>query len=208
MEPITYSLNDIAVLIKRHSHDVRNVLNGMELELTLLEETNASPAARDAIERLRDAGTELGRLVRDLSAAYSLEPAASLPAIQIAELWQADAHRIASGTTLNWTMRLASENVSAEAGLLRCILKEMVTAAIRLAGKRPLQIDCRCEDGRVVFEITTSKGQAGASVVEGQQSYWATLGRLAERNQITTEPRTLTADDSFPMRVSLPVAAA
>ncbi len=208
MEPIAYSLNDIAVLVKRQSHDVRNILNGMELEMTLLEENNPTPATREVIERLRDASEELNRLVQGLLAAYSLESPTSLPAIQVAELWQADARRTASGVAVNWTMRLGSESVSGEAGLLRCVLKEVLALAIRFAGKRSLQIDCRCEGGRVIFEITTSEGQADAGLVEAQQSFWTALGRLAERSQITIEPRTLTMDGSFPIRASLPVATA
>ena len=208
MEPIAYSLNDIAVLVKRHSHDARNILNGMELEMTLLEENNPTPATREAIERLREGSVELNRLVQGLLAAYSLESPTSLPAIHVAELWQADARRTASGATLNWTMRLGSESVSGEAGLLRCVLKEVLALAIRFAGKRSLQIDCRCEGGRVIFEITTSEGQANAGMVEAQQSFWTALGRLAERSQITMEPRTLTMEGSFPMRASLPVVTA
>jgi signal transduction histidine kinase len=205
MEPIAYSLNDVAVLVKRHSHDVRNILNGMELEMTLLEETNTTPATREAIERLREASVELNRLVQGLLAAYSLESPTSLPAIQVAELWQADVWRIASGAALNWSMRLGSESVSGEAGLLRCVLQEVLALAIRFAGKRSLQIDCRCEGGRVIFEITTSEGQANAGMVEAQQLFWTALGRLAERSQIVVEPRTLTMEGCFPMKASLPV---
>lgn len=208
MKPIAYSLDDIAVLVKRYSHEVRNVLNGMELELTLLEEGNANPTAREAIERLRDASVEMSRLMQSLSAAYSLESLTSLPAIQVAELWQADARRTASGAALTWNLRLGSEIVSGEAGLLRWVLKETLLLAIRLAGKRSIQIDCRCEEARLIFELTTSEGQSNASIVEAQQSFWAALVRLAERSQITMQPRTLTLTGNFPMRLSLPVVTA
>src|SRR5689334_20844337 len=106
METVSYSLNDIALMIKRHCHDVRNVLNGMELELTLLDEASTGAATREAIDRFRNSNTEIGRLVQALSSAYSMEPPAVLPAIQIAELWNADSGHVAPGVDLQWSSRL------------------------------------------------------------------------------------------------------
>ena len=49
MESPSYSLSDISRVVKRHTHDVRNALNGMELELALLEENTNDLSARAAI---------------------------------------------------------------------------------------------------------------------------------------------------------------
>ena len=62
-----YPLCDVAVITKRHVHDVRNALNGMELELTLLEGTAKGSETRDAVNRLRQAVSETGRLIQRMA---------------------------------------------------------------------------------------------------------------------------------------------
>lgn len=206
MEPISYSLSDIGVLIKRHSHDVRNVLNGMELELTLLDEAGSHPDARAAIGKLRDANSELGRLVQRLAATFSDEPPGPLPALQVAERWQADARFVLPDTALEWKLELAEESIWAEASLLRSVLQEMLALAPRLAGRGALRIHCHHTMDKVLFEITSATGSASPGAIETQQQFWAALARLAERSQITMEPLVLTTETTFPLRISLPFA--
>jgi len=205
METISYSLNDVALIVKRHTHDLRNALNGIELELMVLEGEVTDAATRKAIERLRDSGAELSRLIQGLSSKYSLEGVGSVPAIQMAELWNADARYVAAGVEVEWNIRLASECVVVEVGLVRSLLKDMLELAVRIRGKRPLQIECRCEGGCIQFSIATASGAVGAGIVESQQTYWAALRRLGERTQAAITPVRLSCADSFPMRISFPI---
>jgi len=207
MPSTSYSLEDVALMIKRHSHDVRNALNGMELELTLLEESATTPEAREAIGRLRESGSEINRLIHALSARYSAEAAMTVPAIQLAEMWNADAARIAEGVPLNWQIQLGVENVAVESALLRCLLKDVLGLALRINGRRGLSIECGCENAHIFFQITAREPQVSPGIIEAQQSYWAALERLGQRSNIVIEPRILTTNGSFPMRVSLPVSS-
>lgn len=205
MEISSYPLNDIAVVIKRHTHDVRNALNGMELELTLLGEGATDPAAREAVKRLREAGAEISRLMQGLSSKYGTESPCVLPAIQIAERWNADARHVASDTPLQWNIQLDGEAVCVDAGLIRSLLKDALEMAVRISRRRPLQVSCRHDEGRVVFEIAAEGGQANAEIIGSQQAYWTALRGLAEHGQILVRPEMLSARGSFPMQLSLPL---
>jgi hypothetical protein len=75
--------------------------------------------------------------------------------------------------------------------------------AVRISGRRSLQINCRCDGEHICFEIAAEDGQTSAGVIDSQQAYWMALGGLAKRGQILMRPETLSPDDSFPMQVSL-----
>jgi len=203
MEP-TYALNEVARVIKRHTHDVRNALNGMELELALLDEAMTEPSARAAIKRLRQANGEIGRLVQALSCKFGTDPPCLIPAVQVAERWSAGARHI--DVAIEWNISLDRESLLAETGLLRSLLEDLLDVAIRLNRKRPLTVHCHAAEGRVVYEINAREGLApGNAVIEAQQAYWAALCRLAERGPGSLFPAVLTATGSFPMRLSLPI---
>jgi signal transduction histidine kinase len=203
MDTPSSPFNDIAAVIKRHVHDVRNALNGMELELTLLAEDISGQAARDAVKRLREAGAEIGRLMQGLSSKYAIESPCVIPAIQIVERWNADARHMASDVRLQWNVQLGGEAVCVEAGLIRSLLKDALEMAVRISGRRSLQINCRCDGEHICFEIAAEDAQASAGIIDSQQAYWTALGGLAKRGQILMRPETLSPDDSFPMQVSL-----
>jgi signal transduction histidine kinase len=207
MEPLSYPISDIALVIKRYSHDVRNALNGMEIELTSLGEAATDPAVLESVKRLREAGAEVGRLIQGLSSKYSTETAAILPVIQIAERWSADARYLAPHNILEWNIVAGSQVVWGEAGLIRSLLKDMLELAVAINGKRSLRIDCRCEEGRAVFTITAREGNKVVRNLDFHQAYWTVLRRLAERNQGIMDPAYLGSSDSSSLRLSFPLHA-
>jgi hypothetical protein len=143
--------------------------------------------------------------MQGLSAKYGRESRCVIPAVQIAERWNADARHVASDTPLQWNVQLSDEAVCVEAGLIRSLLKDALEMAIRISSRRSLQITCRCDGGRICFEIAAEDVQAGAGIVDSQQAYWTALAELAKRGQILMRPAILSPDGSFPIHVSLPI---
>jgi len=205
MEPSSYPRSEIVAVIKRHTHDVRNALNGMELELTLLDESATDPAVRQAVRRLRQAGAEISRLMQGLSSKYAMDPPSLIPAVQLAERWNADARHVAHEVPLRWNVQLGGELVCVDAGLVRSLLKDTLEMAVRIGGQQGFQINCRCGSVRAVFEIASEGGETATGISEVQQAYWAALRGLAERAQVLIEPATLSPHGSFPMRLSFPL---
>ena len=201
-------LSDVSVLIRHHAHEVRNALNGMELELTLLDHGAPAPGTQEAIARLRQAVTQIGGCVQGLSAKFGTETPSPILALQIAERWAADArHWLASAG--DWQIQLSDEIVCVEPALICTLLLELLEMAVRMAGDAPLLFRCQRERDRVLFEVARaerggdSQGM-GLEMMDAQQSYWTALRRLAERNQGVVEPERL-ASGSTAWRLSLPV---
>ncbi len=199
-----YPLGDVAVITKRHVHDVRNALNGMELELTLLEATAKEAETREAVKRLRECVSETGRLMQRMASRYASQAAASVPALQIAEQWRMDARYVVPDAVLEWSIQVSTESVSVEPGLIRSVLADMLQTAVIMGGRKALRVNCRVDAERVVFEIAMGKGAAIAGMIDGQKGYWTALRRLAERNLATMEPEEL-GPTGFPLRLLLPV---
>jgi hypothetical protein len=200
-------LSDVSVLIRRHAHEVRNALNGMELELTLLDHGAPAAGTHEAIARLRQAVTQIGGSVQGLSAKFSTETPSPVLALQIAERWAADARRWPAGAG-DWQIQLSDEIVCAEYALIRTLLLELLEMAVRMGGGAPLLFRCRRECDRVLFEVaraergSDSEGM-GLELMDAQQSYWVALRRLAERNQGVVEPECLVGSTAW--RLWLPV---
>lgn len=205
MERSPHSPDDVAVMIKRHAHDVRNVLNGMELELTLLGEATIDPSILEAAKRLREAGTEINRLLQGLSSKYSNESPTIIPAVQVAERWTADARHVASAVPLKWNIDLHHQTVRVDPGLIRSVLRDVLDTAVRIHGKGPLQINCYCDESRALFEIAADECRINAGVIGAQHSYWAALRALAERAAMLIEPEALDPHRVFPIRLTLPL---
>jgi len=206
MEPPSYALSDIARVVKRHAHDVRNTLNGMELELALLDEGTKDLSARAAIKRLRDAGSEIGRLMQALSSKYGMDPPCLVPAVQVAERWSAGSRHLSGEISMDWNISLDRECLYVEPGLIRSLLDDILEVAVRLNRKRPIHIQCGADNGRAVYAIKATDGQPPSNaVIDAHQPYWTAMGHLAERCQGAIFPEILTSSGSFPMWLSLPV---
>ena len=203
MDSSTFPSSDLAWLIKRHTHDVRNALNGMECELILLEENCTDAGTREAVNRLRQAGIEIGKLMQGLSAKIGMEPPGALAALQIAERWNIDARPIAAGVPLQWDIQLTDEIVRVDSGLIRSLLKEVLEMVIRSSSQRPLQITCRSEKAQVLFEISIPGESAFPPALRSQQAYWSALRWASGRGEIVLSPEIL--DAPFLIQFSLPL---
>ena len=115
-----------------------------------------------------------------------------------------DARQVVPDTSLEWSIRLGTESVCGEPGVIRTLLADMLQTAVEIDGRKTFQVTCRGEAKRVVFEIGIGEAAGIARMAASHQSYWTALRRLAERNQGMLEPEQL-SPNSFPLRLALPV---
>lgn len=203
----TYSLYDVAIVTKQHVHDVRNVLNGMDLELTLLEIATKDAKQLETVAHLRKSVSKLSNLMQGISAKYATDEAQPTLALHIAERWNFDAIQIAGGVQLKWDIQLTKESVDVESRLIRALLIDLLEQAFKINAQGSLHINCRSEGGNVIFEITTTDKGKHLKVIDTQQTYWSAIRHLAQRNRGIIEPEVLSAD-CFPLRLVLPQSAA
>lgn len=203
-DPFLIPLEEIAAVVKAHAHDVRNSLNGMELEFTLLEENAGQPELKGAVKRLRAEVAHIDRMVRHFSAKYTPERAAPVSALNLAERWKADSARLYPAEALLWEIQMDESMLLVEVGLTRSLLHDLLAIASRNCRQQRLSVRCHREGGAAVFEVAVEKSAAPIRGDELQLIVWNAMCRLSARNHGSLQPENL-AGAAFPLRLTLPV---
>jgi hypothetical protein len=201
MGQVLYPIKDVSLMVKTYSHDLRNTLNGMDLDLTLLSEANSEPSVLEAVKRLQSTATEIGRQVHGLMAKFALESPSQIPVIQIVERWKMDGALLDIEPQVHWTIEPNDEVIYGEASLIRNLLWEMLQLTQRICPKKPLLLTCTCRGGEAVFEATVPAVPAEPRRVQLQQAYWQALQRLAERGACRLQPPLLEEDRPLCLRL-------
>jgi K+-sensing histidine kinase KdpD len=156
--------SDLASFLRQLIHDIRNDLNVLELEVTILEEGSGVGAApRSDVTSLRETIRAAERRLRELSAKFQqLSPVLTLIRVtELAENVQLLAARIDHvGQTGQWTVEATDLLVHADMDLLsEAILEILKNAAAFRAGAQPLNIRFHSEgaDLRIVIQETRSE---------------------------------------------------
>ncbi len=119
----------MAAFIRQHTHDVRNHLNGMDLEAALLAELVSDPEAAESVSRVRGQIRNLAASLRALSTRLA-EPQPQRGPIAAAELfsiWQEQAAPL--GLEIAWSTELGSEQVNVDATAIAGVLHELLVNA-------------------------------------------------------------------------------
>lgn len=144
----------IAAFIRQHTHDVRNHLNGLDLESALITEIVTDPEAAAAVARLRAQIRETANALRTLSSKIS-EPQPSRAPIAARDLfliWQDEGARLGL-EAIAWTQTLGPERVNVDAGELAKAFAELLTNAKKFGDGTGLVAMAAVSGGRVCFEL-------------------------------------------------------
>lgn len=190
--PAALSSDELASIVARHAHDLRNALNGMELELTLLLESSADATVRTAVQRLLEALGQTDRMVRLFSAKLLRESRSVVCATDMAEQWKLDASALLGAQNIAWDIGLHGALVFIEAATIRSVLVDLLAIAMRHHLLGPLRVTWQNRNERAVLEITPDGPASPASACdERQQLFWSALQRLVARDDGRLEPDTL-----------------
>lgn len=201
---VLYPLQDISLMVKTYSHDLRNILNGMDLDLTMLHEASSDANTREAIKRLQATTAEIGRQAQGLISKYGTETPFDIAVIQLAERWRLDAGLLENGPPLHWVVEPSDHLVYGEAGLIRNLLWEMLLISQRIAPRKPLHLTCRCEAERAIFQVAVPNARVELRRAELQDGYWRALGRLAQRGEGQLLPAVLGETQDLLLQLMLP----
>lgn len=196
---------DLNLVVKRHTHDVRNVLNGIEIELTLLDESHAGdPVLKQAFIRMRQTVTELNKLVRGLAAKFGTDTPKEVAALQIAERWRNDSRLMNEEGYLDWDIHLGNETVWLDPSLIRSLLSEGLEMLVRSNPGRPTRVRCWTSAGMVVYQVEPLQwGTDHVRRLLGQQPYWSALRSIGESAGIAMLPEKLESLSVEPLRFEL-----
>ncbi|MEQ1861500.1 MAG: hypothetical protein ABMA13_16385 [Chthoniobacteraceae bacterium] len=156
------SWSHLAQFIRQHTHDVRNDLNGLDLEAALLADLVPDGEGKESVGRMR---AQIRRVAADLHAlaAKFADPRPTLALYAAGELfliWQDQLSALDPAPTVQWSDALGAEQVNVDAAALANVFRELLANAQVFGTGAPLRAAARVEDGQVVFELREPKDAA------------------------------------------------
>lgn len=149
----------IASFVRHLTHDLRNHLNGIELESTLLADSVTDPEGVESLTRIRRQLHEVAHGLRELSAKF-VDPtpmASSIPAVELFMIFKEQADQIEKLPKIDWSHTLEEECVEVDAGGLAFAAKELLFNAGAFGIGERLKVAARAETGNVIYEFCEPK---------------------------------------------------
>lgn len=204
--------------VRQYTHDLRNHLNGLELEAALLAEVVEDPEGVQSVGRLRNQIRTVAGNLRTLSGKFS-EPSPNLSALAAQELfliWEDQAKALGSrGPKVTWNNELSGEKINVDAAAVADVLKELMVNAFVHGSDRTVTARAFYEEGAVHYELrqksvepidpqhwgavpfkSSRRGSYGLGLWEARRLIAANRGKISHR--FDQERSELVSRISFP----------
>ena len=212
---ITWS--QVAAFIRQHTHDVRNALNGLELETELLREVVTGEEATANVARVRKQLRGLAEQMRTLSAIFQ-DPQPVTAPIAARDLWLIWVEKnaaLAEPLAIRWVEELGAEQLFVDAEMIALILRELLLNAAALSRGDLMTATARRRGDEVIFELlvtTKAAAEAGqwsekfsSTRREGYGLNLAAVRRLVEANGATLTQRQVPEEGVTTTQIAFPV---
>lgn len=160
----------VAGFVRQHAHDVRNGLNSLDLETTLLHELVKDEEATASVERVQKQLRALAMQLRSLAALFQ-DPqpvAAPIPARVLLQIWREKHAALQDVLKVHWMDELGDERVNADVGMMATVFRELLTNATAFSTGAPVTVTARAASGEVFFELREPKNEALDTSTWGQ----------------------------------------
>jgi signal transduction histidine kinase len=212
----TISLERVSAFIRQHTHDVRNGLNSLDLETSLLQELIADPEAVACVDRVRRQIRSLAEQMRSLSGLFQIPRpvAAPIAARELLMIWREKHTALAGAPAVYWVDGLGDEMVVADVEMLAWVFRELLMNAASFSEGELLTVIAAPTDDGARFELrepkSASMDPAGweepfSSTRRGGYGLglWA-VKRYVEANHGTITRRFLPEADCLSTQILLP----
>ena len=176
-----------AGLVRRHIHDLRNFLNGAEMSLTLLSETQDDAERQQALQRIREEMKVAEVLLRGFGAKFGSETKQPLSASDLFEQWMVDARALLPDTVILWKMDTSDSVLELDPNVLRSALCDVLLMVARKNPDQPLTIQAQPHGQKLIISVSGNRPFAPGPPDSGDQSIWSWLEGVAVRNNGTVE---------------------
>lgn len=144
----------VAALVRRHAHDLRNSLNGIEMELILLSETSAESERHILVKRAREEIRRADLTIRSFAAKFVSENKLPIGLADITEMWMSDARSLLPDVSITWKTDVADAAIEADPILLRSVLGDLMLLAARRCICHVMAAECHVVRGQAVFGVS------------------------------------------------------
>lgn len=206
-----------AAFVRLHTHDVRNGLNCLELESSLLQELVADEEGLACVARVRDQVRALGAQMRELSAlVQNPKPSmAPLAARDLFLIWKEQQASLPHPLAAQWVDELGAEEVNVDTGMMASAFRALLGNAAIFSHPGTTTASARRDGDEVIFELREPKTDAldpsawgGALATTRRGGYglglWSAR-RLLAANHARIEQRHVASEGALVTRIFLPV---
>ena len=160
----------VAGFVRQHTHDVRNGLNSLDLETTLLNELVTDGEATASVERMQKQLRALALQLRSLAALFQ-DPqvvAAPIAARVLLQIWREKHAALQDVLEVQWVDELGDEIVNVDVSMMATVFRELLTNATDFSMGDPVRVTARAANGEVVFELREPKTEVLDTSTWGQ----------------------------------------
>lgn len=152
----------VTAFMRRHTHDVRNGLNSLDLETELLLELAPEGEAAESAGRVRKQLRGLAQQLRALATLFQdpLPTVVKTPARVLLKIWREKHTALQPALEIQWVDELQEEDVNADVEMMATVFRELLSNAAVYSPGTPLTITARAQGGEVTFELREPKSEA------------------------------------------------
>lgn len=149
----------VATFVRQHTHDVRNGLNSLELEASLLADIVTDPEAMDSLSRMRIQIRQLAADLRVLSAKFQDQKPSITPisATEMLEIWKEQLASLPAKPEVEWRSQVNGETISADIGQVAAVLRELLSNAQAFGVGAKITASVSSDGENVIFELVEPK---------------------------------------------------
>jgi signal transduction histidine kinase len=209
-----------AAFVRQHTHDIRNHLNGLDLEAALLSELiNGDTEVKASVGRLRQQIRDISTELRALSGKFA-QPSAAMCEVAVRDLfqiWKDQASVLEPPPQVEWRDSSGTARVSVDLEALARTFRELFANAVAFGTGDKLRAAVDVEKGRVAFKLVEPKAEAADASAWGKTPLVSTrrggygLGLWVADREIAASGGTITrsydaAEKTLTTTLSFPAA--
>jgi hypothetical protein len=144
---------DARHIVRRYVHDLNNIANCLQLELSLIEDDIASSPHAGSFRKLGREVAQLEMTIRSLGVRFAEPSACVVSAYDVFQSWRDKVEQSGPVIAVEWELPAATPLINVDFNALLTVLREICLFAG--SGERPRALSARLyeTDERVVFEI-------------------------------------------------------
>ena len=157
--PPDLSWPQLAQFIRQHTHDLRNDLNGLDLEASLFAGLVPGGEAAESVARIRAQIRRVAADLRTLAGKFADPQPSRAPyaARELFLIWKDQLAALDPAPAVKWSGDPGPEQVNVDAAALAGVFLELLANARAFGTGAPLLAAVRVEDRRIAFELREPK---------------------------------------------------
>jgi signal transduction histidine kinase len=159
VESTELTLKSVGAFVRQLTNDVRNRLNGLDLEATLLGELVANEEADAPLTRLRSQLRQFAADMREVAAKFE-DPAIARDPVTASELfliWKDQVPGLQPKPQVAWVEDAGDALVCVNVGAIAHVFRELLSNSVAFSDGELLRAEVHVENGQVRFTLAEQK---------------------------------------------------